>query len=293
VFLWKLHVTSVTKDMKNVASCLKQVALYNTEMHVYSQNGEDGIIHSINSCVGTPTKFFVEFGVQSGEECNTRFLREHMGWKGLMMDGKNENMELNLRNEFITPRNIVNLFTKYQVPKNFDLLSVDTDGVDFHITDRILRAGYRPRVVVLEFNRNFSAHEAYAVLSGEIQEKNAQEYLKRKLDMGWDGTCYMGMSGKAAVRLMDYFGYQFITTDREGINIFFVLKSISGRIHNLTLDHYGFSLKKKLHSECSDRTWVDIDKVDLSNDTWYNNAPTIVLKQYFEEGVAYFTPVTK
>ena len=277
----------------DIASCLEKAASHNTEMSIYSQNGEDGIINFIHTCIGTPIKYFVEFGVQNGDQCNTRLLREHFGWKGLMMDGGNENVDRNLQKEFITPENIISLFSKYRVPGDFGLLSVDTDGVDFHLTDRILRAGYRPRVVVLEFNRNFAANEAYAVTDVRDRENAARDSVKN--GVGWDGTCYFGMSGKAAVMLMDHFGYQFVTTDRLGINIFFVMKAISGDMPNLTLNKYGFSLQTPLHAECSDRTWLDIDQVDLSDDMWHSKAPTSMLKQHYVDGsgemMAKFEPI--
>ena len=43
---------------------------------------------------------------------------------GLMMDGNHDRPELNLHKEFITPANINDLFAKYDVPKEFDLLSI-------------------------------------------------------------------------------------------------------------------------------------------------------------------------
>ena len=46
----------------------------------------------------------------------------------------------------------MNHFTKFKVPTKFDLLSVDTDGYDWFMIETILEAGYRPRVIVTEFN---------------------------------------------------------------------------------------------------------------------------------------------
>ncbi len=56
------------------------------EKTIYSQNGEDGILEFIFSRVKTTNKFFVEFGVEDGFECNTVYILEKKGWKGLMMD---------------------------------------------------------------------------------------------------------------------------------------------------------------------------------------------------------------
>src|ERR1700710_996826 len=41
------------------------------EYQVFSQNGEDGIIQEIFNRIGTTNKYFIEFGVESGLECNS------------------------------------------------------------------------------------------------------------------------------------------------------------------------------------------------------------------------------
>src|SRR5437763_5778732 len=51
---------------------------------VYSQNDEDGIIAEIFRRIGTTDRSFVEFGVETGIECNTvKLLIE--GWQGLWL----------------------------------------------------------------------------------------------------------------------------------------------------------------------------------------------------------------
>lgn len=118
----------------------------------YSQLGADGILHKLFHDIGTTDKYYVEFGTQSGMECNTRRLREACGWRGLLMDGGHVNASINLHKAFITRENIVSLFRQYGVPRTFDLLSVDIDGNDYHVLREVLRNGYSPRVVVVETN---------------------------------------------------------------------------------------------------------------------------------------------
>src|SRR5215467_1776169 len=52
---------------------------------LYSQNDEDGIIQEIFRRIGTVNRRFVEFGVQTGFECNSvKLLVE--GWQGLWIE---------------------------------------------------------------------------------------------------------------------------------------------------------------------------------------------------------------
>ena len=53
--------------------------------------------------------------------------------------------------EFIKASNINSLFDKYNVPNEFDLLSIDVDGQDFHIWNA-LDVKYSPRVITIEMN---------------------------------------------------------------------------------------------------------------------------------------------
>jgi hypothetical protein len=133
----------------------------------YSQNGQDSILSSIFSTIGTAHNFFVEFGFnvpsydyrgtdthQGGNTgSNTRMLYEK-GWRGLLMDSTFENDVINLRRHYITSDNIVALFQRYGVPADVDYVSIDIDSTDLWIFDSLTRPSspYRPRVVSVEYN---------------------------------------------------------------------------------------------------------------------------------------------
>lgn len=140
--------------------------LNRSECKVYSQNGEDGIIEEIFRRIGTTDKFFVEFGVGNGLENNTAYLLVK-DWSGLWLEGQHSSVEfihreftraiatkqLRVQETFITAENIVSLFEQHAAPDEFDMLSIDIDGNDYHVWKALER--YRPRVVVMEYNATF------------------------------------------------------------------------------------------------------------------------------------------
>jgi hypothetical protein len=177
------------------------------ERKIYSQNGEDGVLLRIFELVGTTSKSFVEFGVENGDECNTRHLREALGWQGLMMDGRYHNPAINLQQEWITAENIQELFAKYNVPEEFDLLSIDIDFNDFYVWRNVLKK-YRPRVAVIEYNATHLPHEDKIVVYNPAQ--------------GWDTTNYFGASILSLFKLARHHGYSLVYADNRGVNLFFI-----------------------------------------------------------------------
>ncbi len=185
----------------------------------FSQFGEDGLITEIFTRIGTTNKYFVEFGVGNGLENNT-CLQLVNNWSGLWIEGSSESSDfikrkfakylesgkLKLKNSFITKDNIESLFTEQNVPAEFDLLSIDIDGNDYHIWKAIEK--FSPRVFVVEYNASYGPPAA-----------NLVEY---KHDFVWDGTNRFGASLKAFELLSTEKGYSLVGCDLAGINAFFV-----------------------------------------------------------------------
>jgi len=197
---------------------------------VFSQNDEDGAIEDVFKHIGTTNKVYVEFGVENCVQCNTRYLREKHGWDAkasLLMDGGNENSAINLRKVIFWPDNILDLFKKFNVKKNFDFLSVDTDSYDFFMTEAILKGGYQPRVIMMEYNANFELDEAKSIMPpGENEAWHR-----------WDGTTYHGWSILAMKYLMERFQYSLVWCNK--VNCMAVLDTALGgqiRLHMRFLD---------------------------------------------------------
>lgn len=189
------------------------------EKKVYSATGQDGILEYILNKIGLSNKFCVEFGAETGIQCNTRYIIEKYQMANLWLDGFHEIPSRNLYKEFITQENIVSVFEKYQVPLSFDVLSVDIDGNDWYVLKAILQAGYRPRSIVCEYNG------VHPITEDKIIEYNPSFIF--------DGvTDYFGASLLALQKLMNYYGYALIATDSHGIDSFFVLKEYAHEFNN-------------------------------------------------------------
>lgn len=120
-------------------------------MKDYSQHGESLVLNYLFEKIGTVGKYGVEFGASDGYHLSNLRLFLEAGWKGLQMEGFAHSGS-GVKQEFITKENINELFDKYQVPKIFDLLSIDIDGNDYWVWKEIDR---EPNVVIVEYNSNF------------------------------------------------------------------------------------------------------------------------------------------
>ena len=208
-FIHKQLVWNVTERFNN-----NIIDLSIFENTIFSQNGEDGITIKLIELIyngDNNNKFYVEFGVENGDQCNTRILRENYNWKGLQIDGSNENNSINLRKEFIMKENVVELFKKYNVPQNINLLCVDIDYNDFYCLKEIL-ANYKCDIIICEYNGTHLANEDKII----IYDKNAM----------WDGTNYFGLSLLSLDKLGKKYNYSIVYCNKTGVNCFLVHNDI-------------------------------------------------------------------
>lgn len=131
--------------------------------NITSQNGEDGVLAEIFERIGIANRYCVEVGANDGFFIsNTYSLLHDAGWSGVLIeaDGKNysdlallyqSRDDVVCLQRFVDDTNtIASLIAQYDVPEDFDLLSIDIDGMDFQVWSKL--EGYRPRVVVIETN---------------------------------------------------------------------------------------------------------------------------------------------
>jgi hypothetical protein len=182
------------------------------EKQLISQQGEDGIIEKIFEVIGATSKYYVDFGASDGHVCsNTKYLREYYGWQGLQMDGRHEDLSINLFKEYVTAENIIPLLNIYNVPKEFDFLSLDIDYNDFYVWKK-LSEKFHPRVVCIEYNCVFGPDQDKVI----IYDANSS----------WDCTDYYGASMLAMFRLGQYLGYSLVYQESNAINLFFIRNDV-------------------------------------------------------------------
>jgi hypothetical protein len=172
------------------------------------QTGEEGVQLRIFQDIGTirDKGYCVDFGAGDGIYLSsTRMLREDLGFNSLLMDGATtgtgnakSSISKLVKSEFITAGNINNLFEKYQVPEEFDFLSVDIDGNEFYVMREILKQ-YRPNVIQCETNPHIKPELAITI-------PYKKDWVLKPINM------YYGVSLAAMTKLVNYYGYTLVCT---------------------------------------------------------------------------------
>jgi len=133
--------------------------------NITSQYGEDGMIRKILEIIDKPDKWCVEFGASDGKYCsNTYNLIENYGYFAVLIesDVKNYNklIKTHKNHERVIALNTVvgvkadsgldAILKKTDIPVDFDLLSIDIDGNDYHVWYAL--KCYKPKFVIIEYN---------------------------------------------------------------------------------------------------------------------------------------------
>ena len=186
-------------------------ALKDIEWSKYSQNGEDGIIEYLGRSIsGYP--YFVEIGCGSGKQNNTTWLAEQ-GWLGSVFDSRKKSIKKYCNRKFpqginahcveVTPENCASTVNTSSEPAVF---SIDIDSFDYHVVSALFQLGLRPSVAVLEYNAIFG-------LDPVTVPYPMPEVIKH---------FYFGCGVNAWRKLIEPYGYRFVTVDSAGVNAFFV-----------------------------------------------------------------------
>jgi hypothetical protein len=134
-----------------------------------SQHGENGIINTIFEHIEPSNKVCVEFGAYDLKNLSNVYpLWAEDDWDALLIEGDsdlyeqlqrdyNEHREIkgNVRilDRYVEPsgeNSLDQILSEFGTPHNIDLISIDVDGIDYHIWKNL--SDFSPRVVVIEYN---------------------------------------------------------------------------------------------------------------------------------------------
>lgn len=184
---------------------------------IKSQHGEDGIIAEMFHRMGAQNKWCVEFGALNGtHHSNTWNLIIKEGWSGVLIEADPTYAEklqevykhtprAHCFNEFVEfegEHSLDSILARTPIPQDFDLLSIDIDGNDYHIWDSLTR--YHPRAVIIEFNPTIPNDVSFI----QPRERAVQQ----------------GSSLYALAELGRKKGYRLVAV--AGVNAFFILEEL-------------------------------------------------------------------
>jgi hypothetical protein len=184
-----------------------------------SQRGQDSVIFDLLNQIDPSWKtrvdkpWGVEFGAWDGVfASNLKYFHDNHSWHIVWIEpdrGRFESLRANYANSrsailiksFVNPKgekSLDSLLSSTPAPKDFDVLSIDIDGNDFHVWNGL--QGYQPKIVVIEFNPTIPLWMNY------VQEFNSRDHEQCSL--------------KSIVELANSKGYEFVHTN--GNDAFFV-----------------------------------------------------------------------
>ena len=180
--------------------------LLDHQRSVYSQTGEDGVIEKILETLPEADKWCVEFGAWDGlVYTNTRNLIENKDFSAVLIEAA-EDRFVDLKRNFANRKNVfpVNRFVGFMdddnldvilsatpIPLDFDLLSIDIDGNDYHVWKAFSK--YRPKAVVIEFNPTIPTQVEFVQPADPAVNQGASllSIVKLGKEKGYELVCVM------------------------------------------------------------------------------------------------------
>jgi hypothetical protein len=197
--------------------------LWDAEVKVYSQWGEDGILDFLVSKLGISKPKVLEVGAGNFNECNSRFLAENLNASVVAIDGRKDLLksidtsELKWKSHilgietWVTPENINALITQgSQFMQGIDVFSLDLDGNDYWIIEKAELSNIK--VVVVEYNPLFGRKFEVTVPRDDAFDRTVKH----------ESWLYYGASLLAFVGVLKRKGFTFVGTNRVGNNAFFI-----------------------------------------------------------------------
>lgn len=201
----------------------KNIGLIKYHEKIYSQYYEDGMIREALESVGViENGFFVDVGSWDGVYLsNTFYLIERFKFNGICIESNTERHNQALENLKKFNVKCINtlisieednsldfILQKNDCPKEFDLLSIDIDGIDWWIWKSL--ENFSPKVVIMEYNAN---HNNCSIIN---YDKNYEHI---------NNINYYGATPPALKLLADYKNYDLVGMNK--LNMIFIRKDLN------------------------------------------------------------------
>jgi hypothetical protein len=236
---------SMIRDLQNLKFLLGQssiltsrsmsekfINLWDAEVKVFSQWGEDGILDFLCEKIGLTKPRVLEIGAGNFTECNSRFLVENRNASVVLVDGRKD-LVLNVNSsslkwkthifaleEWVTSKNINEIIESAKTRINgLDIFSIDLDGNDYWIVE--VADLHHIQVVVVEYNPLFGPN-----LAVSIPKDDSFNRIKKH-----HSGLYYGASIRAFNHILNQKGFIFIGSNRVGNNAFFVRREVIEKIN--------------------------------------------------------------
>jgi YD repeat-containing protein len=197
--------------------------LWDAEVRVYSQWGEDGILDFLCDVVDVPRPRVLELGCGDFRECNSRFLAEWRCASVTMVDSRSDlarsvrelpaywRTTLEPLQEWITPTTVADIGQRARRRHDgLDIISLDIDGNDYWVAQGIDWTDVR--VVVVEYQPLFGGAATVSVPRQDDFDRSRAHF----------SHLYYGASLRSFVDLFRDAGMAFVGTNRVGNNAFFI-----------------------------------------------------------------------
>lgn len=227
--------------------------LWDAEVKVFSQWGEDGILNYLLDLLDISKPRILEIGVGDFSECNSRFSIVYRGASAVLVDfhsGLLDGIEKsNLRwkshifgiNKKISLDNCNEIFTEAnRLIGQIDVLSLDIDSIDYWILKNFDSLDSL-QIIIVEYNSLFGSKEPITVPYHENFDR---------FKMNFSGQ-YYGASIQAWINLLDKRGFSLIGTNRICNNAFFIRKEKLSCFKNIRIPNRN-ELEKFVDWRCRD-----------------------------------------
>lgn len=213
-------------DQMELIDCRPRPPFRDWLSNTHSQCGEDGIIAHLLEAMGIENGYFVEFGAWDGRHLSNCAALADRGFAGCFIEGdsdrfldliaaypdRNDIKRLNAFVEITGSNSLDSLLTGLDAPRELTVLSIDIDGLDYHVWESLV--DHKPALCIVEFNPTIPAHVVFV--------------------QACDASVNHGSSLAALWMLGQQKGYSLVAV--TDFNAFFILDQLCGTFRIPTYD---------------------------------------------------------